>query len=269
MNIQDLLQAGNLSEVAAELTQKVKKNPTDMQLRTFLFEVLSFQGDFQRAERQLDVVSQYNAENELATQVYKDILQAELKRQEVFGKGVPPQFVFEPPAYTAMHLKAIQALQNQDFNKAKELLDQSAEIRPTISARVNGKACSEIFDGDDRIGPFLEAIVNEVYLWIPFEDISKMTITAPKFLRDLLWVQANLESPKGPIGPAFLPVLYPESHTSDEELVRLGRMTIWEALGDAILLGKGQHSFLIDGNEQAMLEVRDIEIEQIESTTVA
>ena len=110
MNIQDLLHAGNLSEVEAELTQKVKKSPTDMQLRTFLFEVLSFQGDFQRADRQLDVVSQYNAENQLATQVYKDILQAELQRQEVFGKGVKPHFMFDEPEYVALHVEAIQAL---------------------------------------------------------------------------------------------------------------------------------------------------------------
>lgn len=266
MNIQELLQAGNLSQVVEELTQKVKKNPADMQLRTFLFEVLSFQGDFQRAGRQLDVVSQYNAENELATQVYKDILQAELQRQEVFTKGIKPHFVFDEPEYVALHIEAIQALHAEDFAKAKELLDSSSEMRQPVKAQVNGKPCSEFLDGDDRIGPFLEAIVNQVYLWIPLEDLSKVTISAPKFLRDLLWVQADLESPKGPIGPAFLPVLYPESSTSDEDLVRLGRMTVWEAFGDAILLGKGQHSFMIDGNEQAILELREIEIEHIEPT---
>jgi len=266
MNIQELLHAGNLSQVVEELTQKVKKSPTDMQLRIFLFEVLSFQGDFLRANRQLDVVSQYNAENELATQVYKDILQAELQRQEVFGKGVKPHFVFDEPEYVTWHIEAIQALHAEDLAKAKELLDRSAEMRQPLKAQVNGKPCSEFLDGDDRIGPFLEAIVNQVYLWIPFEDISKITITAPKFLRDLLWVQAHLESPKGPIGAAFLPVLYPESHTSDQELVRLGRMTVWEALGDTILLGKGQHSFMIDGNEQAILEIKEIEFEHIEPT---
>lgn len=267
MNIQDLLQAGNLSQVVAELTQKVKKSPTDMQLRTFLFEVLSFQGDFQRADRQLDVLSQYNAENQLATQVYKDILQAELQRQEVFEKGVKPHFVFDEPEYVTLHVEAIQALHAENFGKAKELLDRSAEMRQPVKAQVNGKPCSEFLDGDDRIGPFLETIVNQVYLWIPFEDIGKITISAPKFLRDLLWIPAQLESPKGPIGPAFLPVLYPESCKSDQELVRLGRTTIWESLGDTILLGKGQHSFIIDGKEQAILEVREIEIEQIESTT--
>ncbi len=267
MNIQDLLHAGNLSEVVAELTQKVKKSPTDIQLRTFLFEVLCFQGDFQRAERQLDVVSQYNAENELATQVYKEILQAEHQRQEVFGKGVKPHFVFDEPEYAGLHIEAIQALHTQNFGKAKELLDRSAEIRTMVKAQVDGKACSEFLDGDDRIGPFLEAIVSQVYLWIPYEDIAKITIAVPKFLRDLLWIPAQLESPKGPIGPVFLPVLYPESHTSNQDLVRLGRMTIWEAFGDAILLGKGQHSFIIDGNEKAMLEVREIEIDQIASTT--
>ena len=264
MNFQDLLHAGNLSEVREELTQKVKKNPTDMQLRTYLFEVLSFQGEFQRAGRQLDVVSQYNADNELATQMYKNILQAELQRQEVFQKGVKPHFVFDEPEYVALHIEAIQALHAENFGKAKELLDRSAEMRQPVKAQVNGKPCSEFLDGDDRIGPFLEAIVNQVYLWIPFEDIGKITISAPKFLRDLLWIPAQLESPKGPIGPTFLPVLYPESYTSDQDFVRLGRTTIWEVLGDAILLGKGQHSFMIDGNEQAMLEVREIEFEQIE-----
>jgi type VI secretion system protein ImpE len=111
------------------------------------------------------------------------------------------------------------------------------------------------------LGPFLEVIVHRNYVWLPFEQISQLTISTPKRLRDLLWTPATLESHLGAVGEVFLPVLYAGSSEHDADQVRLGRMTDWKAVGEGLALGVGQRLFLVDGVERPMLEVREVAFE--------
>ena len=50
------LDAGNLSAAVDSALKLVKTNPTDATARTFLFELSCFAGDWDRAEKQLDVI---------------------------------------------------------------------------------------------------------------------------------------------------------------------------------------------------------------------
>jgi type VI secretion system protein ImpE len=59
----------------------------------------------------------------------------------------------------------------------------------------------------------------------------------------------------------FLPVLYPGSSEHPNDMVRLGRMTDWKAVGEGLALGIGQRLFLADDEERAMLEVREVAFE--------
>jgi protein involved in temperature-dependent protein secretion len=36
-------------------------------------------------------------------------------------------------------------------------------------------------------------------------------------------------------------------------------MTVWENVGEETNLGKGQRTFLIDGDERSLLEIRNVE----------
>ena len=70
MKAKELLEANQLSAAVAELTQEVKHHPADSRLRTFLFEVLCFSGEFERAERQLDVIGHQNEKTGIGVEVY-------------------------------------------------------------------------------------------------------------------------------------------------------------------------------------------------------
>jgi type VI secretion system protein ImpE len=59
----------------------------------------------------------------------------------------------------------------------------------------------------------------------------------------------------------YLPVLYPDSFLHKDDRVKLGRMTDWVSLGGPFSRGMGQHVFGIDGEEVAILEVRDVTFE--------
>ena len=57
MNSRQLFDAGKLNAAIEALGSELRDNPTDTQRRTFLFELLCFAGNHDRAEKQLDIFS--------------------------------------------------------------------------------------------------------------------------------------------------------------------------------------------------------------------
>ena len=81
-----------LSEVAqGNITGDGPVNPSDKQRRTFLFELLCFAGNFDRAEKQLDILSQESPDALTGTLLYRAALAAERTRHELFEKKEYPR----------------------------------------------------------------------------------------------------------------------------------------------------------------------------------
>jgi type VI secretion system protein ImpE len=261
MKAKELLDAGRLLEAIEQLNQDVRSHPTDSRLRIFLFELLCFAGDYQRAARQLDVIGQQEATAEVGVQVYRNVLAAESARRRLFSEGLRPNFLFDAPPYVHLHCDAVNRLREGNPAEAVALLGQSDSSRPRLKGRIEGQPFDDFRDADDLIAPFLEVIVHNTYIWLPFEQIKHLTISVPKRLRDLLWIPATLESHYGPVGEVFLPVLYVDSSQHADDQVKLGRMTDWRAVAEGLTQGVGQHLFFIDGQDRGMLEIRGIEFE--------
>jgi type VI secretion system protein ImpE len=261
MTPRELLDAGKLSAAIEQLGQEVKAHPADGRRRTFLFELLCFAGDYDRAERQLDVIGHQSDSAEIGVDIYRKILAAEKARTRVFGDGGMPAFMMEPPAYAALHLEAIDRLRKNQPAQARTLLEQSEASRPRVKGRVADQPFSDFRDSDDRFGPFLEVILADKYTWVPVEQIERLQIAPPRMLRDLLWTIARLDCRNGPRGEVFLPVLYPASSAQSDDAVRLGRMTDWNDAGDGFAVGVGQRLFVVGDEDRAMLDLRTIEFE--------
>ncbi|MGH7916313.1 MAG: type VI secretion system accessory protein TagJ, partial [Candidatus Binataceae bacterium] len=93
MNAKQLLEAGQLTGALEQLNHEVRTHPSETRLRTSLFEVLCFAGDYVRAERQLDALAQQNAGLEIGVQVYRAVLIAERARGRLFDSGLAPGFI--------------------------------------------------------------------------------------------------------------------------------------------------------------------------------
>ena len=65
----ELFDAGKLREAIDAATAEVKASPTDTRRRTFLFELLCFAGEWDRAEKQIDVIGQQSVQAALAVTV--------------------------------------------------------------------------------------------------------------------------------------------------------------------------------------------------------
>jgi type VI secretion system protein ImpE len=265
MQAKELFQAGKLNEAVEELLRQVKANPSDESGRTFLFELSCFVGDWDRAERQLDVIGHQSAQAELGVMVYRANMKAEKERRRVFAEGAQPHFLREPPAYVDLHVAAIGQICRGEMAEARATLDRAEEERPAIAGKFDGQDFQDFRDSDDRLGPVLELIVKDKYAWLPFEQIKRLEISPPKQLRDMLWASARIEALDGTVGEVYVPTLYPGTSDSDNDQVRLGRMTDWKPASEDLYTANGQRLFLVDGEDKSLFEANAVEFASVDA----
>src|SRR5437879_11550459 len=86
MTARELYQAGKLDEAVQALNAEVRDNPADTKRRSFLFELLCFAGNYDRAEKQLEILAQESADSWAGALRYRAVLNAERCRQDIFER---------------------------------------------------------------------------------------------------------------------------------------------------------------------------------------
>jgi len=229
MTAKELLHAGKVREAERALSAHLRTNPTDVASRTFLFELLCFSGQYDRAEKQLGILAQGSHEAEMGATLYYSALHAEKSRHAMFQK--------------------------QEFSK-----EPAAPSPPGV---LNGKSFESIRDADPEIGGRLELYAAGAYLWISFQHIASIEMAPPRSLRDTLWAPAFVLT--GPsfngtdIGQVIIPAVYPFSWKSEDESDWLGRTTSWVQDDAGHEFPVGQKTFVVDGEEVPLLEIRSLE----------
>jgi len=256
MNAGELYKAGRLGEAIEAQVQEVKASPLDHSKRLFLFELLAFSGDLDRARRQIDVIKYDDNDLERAVAGYRTLLDSEQARRDLFTRGVAPGFFGEPSEHLRLRLEAVNRLRENAPAEAAELLARAAEATPPIRGQLNGKSFEHLCDADDLFGGVLEVMAHGRYFWAGLEQVRLVAMNPPRFPRDLLYIPAHLELATE-AGEVFLPALYPGSHEHADDQVKLGRMTDWRDLGSGLTQGLGLHTYLIDDDAISLLEWRE------------
>lgn len=229
MKARALFQEGRLDEAVDTLNTELRSNPTDAQRRSFLFELLCFAGDYDRAGKQLDIIARGGHEAALGSVLYQSALHGERIRQKMFEEGDYPATPLTP-----------------------------------VSGTLNGTPFKTLEDADPRIGARFEILAAGQYTWFPMEQVARIQMGQPTKLRDLLWAPAAMltaESFQGEdLGEVLMPVMCPLSWRHDDDDVRLGRVTEWADLGGGTVAPVGQKMLLVDGEEFPLLEVRELEV---------
>ena len=109
MNADDLFKAGRLQAAIDAQIADVKANPADHGKRLFLFELLSFAGEWDRAKRQIEAITCPDPDRITTVLKYKTLLLAEEHRTRVFRDGVMPEFLLPPPLWMSHRLQAVAA----------------------------------------------------------------------------------------------------------------------------------------------------------------
>jgi type VI secretion system protein ImpE len=258
MNASELLQAGKLQDAIDAQLKEVKARPADHGRRIFLFELLAFAGDLDRARRQIDAVKYEDLERDTVVLTYRKLLDAEQARRRLFSDGLQPQFLTEPPDHVRLRLDAVNWLREKRFAEAADVLAKAAEAAPAVRGMLNQKPFTSLRDCDDLFAGVLEVMAQGNYIWLPLEQVNTLALNVPKYPRDLLWMPARLEVRDGPAGDVFLPALYPGSYAHADDTFKLGRMTDWKSDEGGPVLGVGLRMFLVEDEPVSLPEWREL-----------
>ena len=236
MNPEQLYREGRLTEAISAAASLLRDDPANERLRTFLVELLCFAGDYERADKHLELLGGKTRDRQMGALHLRAAMRTATTREEMFEKNeVPP-----PPA--------------------------SAPVR----GKLNGTPFESLTDADPRIGARVEVFAAGNYMMIPMNGISVLSIHEPRRARDLLWAPSvvNMSSTIGggmELGDVLLPAIAAMSCSHSDDLVKLGRVSVWESDG-ANEYVFGQKLLLVDGEEFPLLEVRSLEIHAEESS---
>ncbi len=255
----EALASGNVREALDRLKGEVRKAPRDARLRTFLFQMFSVTGEWDRALTQLTVAAELDPLALPMAETYRTLIRCELLRERVFaGRSLPTVFG-HPLPWVPLLVEANRLLAEGQHAAAAGLRDQALEMAEAVPGTLDGQPFEWIADADPRLGPVMEAVVQGVYYWVPLQHLRKLTIEAPADLRDRVWLPANFTWTNGGGTVGFIPTRYPGSATAADDALRLGHRTEWMEQDDWAL-GLGQRMLATDGADAALMDVRLLEL---------
>ena len=259
MNIKDLIKEGKLAEARSSLVAAVKTHPGDTASRTLLFQVLLFSGEWDKAQRHLEMLAAGDVQMAAGIALYENLLKCEQERVEVALGKTMPSFLPATPTYFEDYHKACQQLQSNLDGKGQEAFEAMAAQIPQVTGTVNGAAFSGMRNTDDVLAFALEVFAHDRYVWVPFETIREIIVTPPQTFLDLMWISASITTWSGLSINGYLLVLYPNSWKHDNEQVRMGRMTDWFTPSGSCVRGAGQQVFVFGDQAFSLLDLREIQ----------
>ncbi len=236
---QELYREGKLTEAISQLQAVLRDKPTDKRARTFLFELLCFAGEFDRARKQLGVLAEETQQTKLGVSFYLAALSAETDRQAWYQLPAPP------------------VIGSAGGDSAVGSADGG-----TVSGVCDGVSFTGIHDLDPRLGGSLEFLTAGKYHRIAFRNLARLEFSPTVRARDAYWRVATLEFSaamgSNELDSILVPVLYPQTYLFEDDQTRLGRTTDFALSGGGEEIPCGQRILLIGGREVPLLEITSI-----------
>lgn len=263
MSTNDLFQAGKLREAISSAADEVRARPTDPGLRLLLSELLCFSGELERADRQLDAITQADSKVLPWVTAFRHLIRADQARHDFFKLGSVPEFLHPPDEAVRALLEASIHLREGNEAEAVRFLSQAEEQRPKLSGECNGKAFQDLRDLDDQTSCIFEVLTsNGHYYWIPIADVEDMEFHEATRPRDLLWRPVHMTVRGGPDGEVYMPAVYPGANAEADENYPLGRLTDWRGGDGSPVRGKGQRTFLVGDEAVPIMDLKSLTITQ-------
>jgi len=253
-DLQTLLRSGKLDEAIEYLNGEVKRNPTAIDRRAQLAELLCVAGNLERADTVLNAITDIDPGAMVGVALFRQLVRAAQARLQFFSEGRLPEFVVKPDALIEIELRAAIALRERDMGGLASLIAQREEARTAVAGSADGEGFDDFRDLDDLAAAHIEVFTSTgKYFWIPVSAIESIELRKPESQRDLLWRRALLSVADGPDGEVFLPAIYPASQMSAAQ--RLGHVTDFESPAERVSLGKGLRTFLVGEGSKSIREL--------------
>lgn len=260
MSAHDALQGGKPDEALAELQHQVRNDPANAKHRIFLFQLLGVLGQWERAFTQLKVAGDLDAGTLAMVQTYREALHCEALREAIFAGERTPLVFGDPEQWVAVLIEALRLTAAGKYLQSQQVREEAFEVAPATSGTIDGQKFEWIADGDTRMGPVLEAIINGRYYWVPFHRIRTIDLEEPADLRDLVWMPAHFTWANGGDAVGLIPTRYPGSQASEDPLIQMARKTEWIEHEADVYLGLGQRMLATDADDYSLMDIRQIRL---------
>lgn len=263
MDALQLISEGKLAAALSALQDLVRKDASNAKYRIFLFQLLAVMGQWNRALTQLNVAAELDAAALPMAQTYREAIQCEALRAEIFAGKRAPLIFGEPPAWLVLLLEALKMDAAGDLESAAAARAAAFDQAPASGGAANGERFEWLADADQRLGPVVEAIVNGRYFWIPVERIARIVFDAPADLRDAVWTPVTFTWVNGASTVGLIPTRYSDTLSRDDEALLMSRRTEWVEEGPLAGHGLGQRMLVTDAGEYALMDLRTIEFDAL------
>jgi len=257
MKAETLVKEGDLNGALQDLQEHVRNRPDHAPYRLFLFQLLALLGEWERAYNQLQVAAQLDNSMLLVGQAYREVIQCEKLRQEVFAGRREPLLMGEPQQWIVLMIEALR-LDERSPSAAAQLRLEALDLAATSSGTLDGHNFEWLADADTRLGPIFEIMLNGNYYWVPVSQVQQIKIDPPSDLRDLVWLPVHCTWKNGGEGHGFIPTRYPGSENSPDSAIQLARKTTWEEPVTNTCRGLGQRLLASDQDDFPLLDVREL-----------
>ncbi|VAW69212.1 Protein of avirulence locus ImpE [hydrothermal vent metagenome] len=264
MDAQKSLSGGDFQETLFQLQAEIRRDPSNVKNRVFLFQLLAVLGQWDRALTQLSVIGEMDDSALAMVQMYREAILCEGMRVEVFAGKRSPVVFGKPEQWLALLLEALRLSAEGEYAQSQDIRDQAFDMAPLTSGVIvdpDEQKFNWIADADPRMGPVLEAIINGLYYWVPFHRIRTIKIEAPQDMRDMVWMPAYFTWANGGETVGLIPVRYPGSETSDDQQILSAHKTIWQEFDNGLYQGMGQRMLATDVGEYSLMDLRRIDLD--------
>ena len=247
----------SLSAALLRLETEIKARPADADLRAAFVQFLILDGNWTRALAQLKSWAALKPQAKPTVTLLEQAIAGEQQREQVLAGQARPSMPDTQWPWLAMLADALAQTGEQAQALRLAALEQ-AQANPGQLTFENEEtqAFAWLMDGDARLGPVCEAIVNGRYFWLPFSAIEEIRFQAPASVTDLVWRHALVRLTDGTEQVCQLPARYPFAANAGDH-IKLGRATEWLALDNdgALYQGLGQKAWLSEQSESPLLSL--------------
>jgi protein involved in temperature-dependent protein secretion len=260
MKVSDLIGRGDLSGAILLATEEVTLDPLSAANRLTLVDVLLVDGQYGRADRELETALRLYQDYTPYLIEYRRLLAAATERRACYVDGRPPQLSADDDLLLRLQADLFVQMYVGEHERADRLL---AELQPTLD-RLFGTCDGVPFRGfsDSSAGTascFEVLTPAGEYHWLPITQVAAIDFSPPKMIRDLVWRMATIELRSGAAQIAYLPAVYADMLDEDQSRLKLGHSTRWTEPTERLAIGHGQRIFWLGSGEVSMLQIRRLE----------
>ena len=254
-----LLKEGDLDAALSNAKGAVRDHPGDPEARARLFQIFCLNGEWDRAEAQLDALMTASVVQSPIWRQFQILMRLEKERREAHENAAAPSIVGEPAEWMAGFAKAFEMHQSGDVAGGAALREQALAEAPAAAGRCDDVEFEWLMDGDGRYGPMLEAFLPTEgdYCWVPFSALTSLRIEKPSQVNHFVWAPAHFTWSDGRVLHGFVPTRYMGSEKTGKRDHALARGTDWIDAGEGVFVGSGQRVLMSADNDFPLLEIRE------------